>query len=113
MHVLAGYAHEALVQIDLDAAEAQRWAFRHCRGGRTPERRANPRQKFADAERLRDVIVRAEVQSGDFVVLLPARRKTTIGVWLPSRTWRMTSSPSWSGRPRSRRIRSGRLAFTC
>jgi len=63
-------------------------------------------QEFAYAERFGHVIVRARVERGDLVGLLPAHRKMMMGMRVHSRSERVTSIPSRSGRPRSRMTRS-------
>ena len=64
----------AAVSISTDAECVDRIRHRHAVRP-APEHRAQPRQKLADAERLVDVVVGAEVERGDLFRLAIARRQ--------------------------------------
>jgi len=64
-----------------------------------PQRHSQPGQKLADAEGLRQVIVRAGIERLDLLMFLAAGREITIGIRDHSRTCRITSMPSMSGSP--------------
>src|SRR5512133_2102076 len=63
------HLHAALGEVDSEfAGDKSRCTF----GPGAPQRNADARQQLTGAERLGQVIVRARVQSGDFVTLLIA-----------------------------------------
>jgi hypothetical protein len=72
-HLFAGLRHPPRRQIDLDIAGNH---HRHLGPGRQPmaERGADPRQHLLGVERLGDIIVGAEIERGDLVLGLVARR---------------------------------------
>ena len=67
-----------------------------------PQERAHAREQLAGAERLREVVVGAEIQRGDLVRLLVANGQHDDGHAAPARIRRQHSSPSITGMLRSR-----------
>lgn len=65
------------------------------------------REKLGGADRLGQIIIRAEVERTYLSCSCVRAERTMIGTLDQVRTWRMISMPSMSGSPRSRRIRSG------
>ena len=69
--------------------------------------RPNPGEELIHAEGLGEEVVGAHVQSGDLVPLGVSGKEAMIGTVVHPRRPATTSTPSISGRPRSRMIRSG------
>ena len=65
------------------------------------------REKLGGADRLGQIIIRAEVERTYLFLFLRAGGEDDDRTLDQVRTWRMISMPSMSGSPRSRRIRSG------
>src|SRR5437773_8202418 len=111
LNFLALHFHHALLDIDLHAAEAHDRTLRRDRD-RAAQRGTNSRQQLAYSEWFRDVIIGAEIESGNLIVFLAARGEDHDRHLTPFADPADHLKPSRSGRPRSRRIKSGRLALT-
>ena len=74
---LAAHLDRAAGQVDHDVAAVDHLVppAGEVRGRRPPQERADATAELADRERLRDVVVRAELQPEDLVELVVARRQ--------------------------------------
>ena len=107
-------AQEAVAgQVDLDRAEVDERPAAASDARRCSRRRKRARiarGQLAQAERLRDVVVGAELEPDDLVELASLAVSMMIGTPDSARMIRQTSMPDSSGSIRSSRTRSGRSA---
>lgn len=72
MNLLSAHPDLAALKVDLEVSGPLQRLRTRCRAGQMPDGDADARQELADAERLGEVVIRAEVEGSDLVVLRAA-----------------------------------------